>query len=155
MTQEELDKAVNKLISEANEESAAAKAEYEKQCLDAKNGAIERRVLRSGILQDALAERKEAYDALVRKFQKELDESLEALDAEGAAGPPGEDTGDAPYEVDYTLPMRDRYVAVKNYYLGYDDIAQALEDYLEDETAQAYLGDYYDYLLQLLLLMQE
>lgn len=51
--------------------------------------------------------------------------------------------------------MRDRYVAVKNYYLGYDDIAQALEDYLEDETAQAYLGDYYDYLLQLLLLMQE
>ena len=55
MTQEELDKAVNKLISEANEESAAAKAEYEKQCLDAKNGAIERRVLRSGILQDALA----------------------------------------------------------------------------------------------------
>ena len=31
MTQEELDKAVNKLISEANEESAAAKAEYEKQ----------------------------------------------------------------------------------------------------------------------------
>ena len=78
-----------------------------------------------------------------------------AADAEGASGPPGEDTGDAPYEVDYTLPMRDRYVAVKNYYLGYDDIAQALEDYLEDETAQAYLGDYYDYLLQLLLLMQE
>ena len=86
MTQEELDKAVNKLISEANEESAAAKAEYEKQCLDAKNGAIERRVLRSGILQDALAELKEAYDALVLKLQKELDESLEALYAEGASG---------------------------------------------------------------------
>ena len=155
MTQEELDKAVNKLISEANEESAAAKAEYEKQCLDAKNGAIERRVLRSGILQDALAARKAADAPPGLKLHKARDATRAARYAEGASGPPGEDTGDAPYEVDYTLPMRDRYVAVKNYYLGYDDIAQALEDYLEDETAQAYLGDYYDYLLQLLLLMQE
>ena len=153
MTAEELEKAVQKLIEEANASSSAAKEEYEQDCLRAKYRALEQRIDRSTILAD----RKNKYDALVLQIQKDLDESLEALYAEEGTGgttPPGIDPGEAPYEVDYTLAMRDRYVIVKNYYLGYDDMAAALSDFEKDEIAKDYLGSYYDYLLQLLLLVQ-
>lgn len=157
MTEEELNQAVNKLISEANDESENARMEYEKNCRKEKYRAAENRTLRSTILDAALAELKAAYDKLVLKIQEELDESLQALYAENDPdGQPGEgiDPDDAPYEVDYSLPSRDRYVAVKNYYMAYDDMAQALLDFQNDEIAKDYLGTYYDYLLQLLLLMQ-
>lgn len=157
MTAEELEKAVQKLIEEANAESAAAKSEYEKDCLEAQYDALERRTFRSSILENLLAARKEEYDAEVLRIQKDLDESLEALYAEGDTGgetPPEIDPDDAPYEVDYTLSMRDRYVIVKNYYLDYDDMAEALADFEADDIAKDYLGTYYDYLYQLLLMVQ-
>ncbi len=157
MTAEELEKAVQKLIEEANAESAAAKSEYEKDCLEAQYDALKRRTFRSSILENLLAARKEEYDAEVLRIQKDLDESLEALYAEGDTGgetPPEIDPDDAPYEVDYTLSMRDRYVIVKNYYLDYDDMAQALADFEADDIAKDYLGTYYDYLYQLLLMVQ-
>lgn len=157
MTAEELEKAVQKLIEEANASSSAAKEEYEQDCLRAKYRALEQRIDRSTILENILADRKNKYDALVLQIQKDLDESLEALYAEEGTGgttPPGIDPSEAPYEVDYTLAMRDRYVIVKNYYLGYDDMAAALSDFEKDEIAKDYLGSYYDYLLQLLLLVQ-
>lgn len=157
MTAEELEKAVQKLIEEANAESAAAKTEYEKDCLKAEYDALKRRTFRSSILENILAARKEEYDAQVLRIQNELDESLEALYAEGESGgetPPGIDPDDAPYEVDYTLSMRDRYVIVKNYYLDYDDMAQALADFEADDIAKDYLGTYYEYLHQLLLMVQ-
>ncbi len=157
MTAEELEKAVQKLIEEANAESAAAKSEYEKDCLEAQYDALKRHTFRSSILENLLAARKEEYDAEVLRIQKDLDESLEALYAEGDTGgetPPEIDPDDAPYEVDYTLSMRDRYVIVKNYYLDYDDMAQALADFEADDIAKDYLGTYYDYLYQLLLMVQ-
>ena len=157
MTAEELEKAVQKLIEEANAESAAAKSEYEKDCLEAQYDALKRRTFRSSILENLLAARKEEYDAEVLRIQKDLDESLEALYAEGDTGgetPPEIDPDDAPYEVDYTLSMRDRYVIVKNYYLNYDDMAEALADFEADDIAKDYLGTYYDYLYQLLLMVQ-
>ena len=157
MTAEELEKAVQKLIEEANAESAAAKSEYEKDCLEAQYDALKRRTFRSSILENLLAARKEEYDAEVLRIQKDLDESLEALYAEGDTGgetPPEIDPDDAPYEVDYTLSMRDRYVIVKNYYLDYDDMAQALADFEADDIAKDYLGTYYEYLYQLLLMVQ-
>ena len=157
MTEEEFNQAVNKLISEANDDSENAKLEYEKNCRKEKYRAAENRTLRSTVLDAALAELKDMYDKLVLKIQSELDESLEALYAENyPEGQPGEgiNPDDAPYEVEYSLPSRDRYVAVKNYYMAYDDMAQALLDFQKDEIAKDYLGTYYDYLLQLLLLMQ-
>ena len=157
MTDEELNTAVNKLISEANEDSEDAKLEYEENCRKARYRAAENRTLRSSILDSALEKLKETYDRLVQRIQQELDESLEALYAENYPdGVPGEgiNPDDAPYEVDYSLPSRDRYVTVKNYYMAYDDMAQALLDFQRDEIAKDYLGTYYDYLLQLLLLMQ-
>lgn len=157
MTAEELEKAVQKLIEEANAESAAAKSEYEKDCLEAQYDALKRRTFRSSILENLLAARKEEYDAEVLRIQKDLDESLEALYAEGDTGgetPPEINPDDAPYEVDYTLSMRDRYVIVKNYYLDYDNMAQALADFEADDIAKDYLGTYYEYLYQLLLMVQ-
>ena len=158
MTETEFQIAVNKLISEANEESEKAKANYEEDCRLAGYRAAENRTWRSSILEQTLQRLKTEYDALVLKIQEELDESLQALYAENfPGGIPGEgiDPDDAPYEVDYSLSSRDRYVTVKNYYLAYDDMAQALFDYQKDYIAKDYLGTYYDYLLQLLLLMQE
>ncbi len=157
MTAEELEKAIEKLISEANEESEQAKREYEADCLAEKNRALARRAFRSSILEKLLETLKADYDALVLKIQSDLDESLDALYAENEpSGGGGEDIDpdDAPYEVDYTLPMRDRYVAVKNYYLGLPDKAAALAAFEADEIAKDYLGSYYDYLYQLLLMIQ-
>ena len=158
MTAEELEQAINKLIAEANEESEQAKREYEADCLAEKNRALARRTFRSSILEKLLETLKADYDALILKIQNDLDESLDALYAEnepsGGGGGEGIDPDDAPYEVDYTLPMRDRYVAVKNYYLGLPDKAAALAAFEADEIAKDYLGSYYDYLYQLLLMIQ-
>ena len=92
----------------------------------------------------------EACDRALKKIQDDLDESLAALYLENEQGGGGSGSTDAPYEVDYSLPMRERYITVKNYYLAYDDKAQAVEDCMKDEVAKEYLGVYYDYLLQLL-----
>lgn len=157
MTAEELEEAVNKLIAAANADSETAKKEYGEDVLRAKYSALKNRIARSDILSGQLAALEEEYEALVRKIQSELDESLEALYAEneeGGGGTPPSGAEDAPYEVDYSLSMRDRYVIVKNYYLGLPDKAQALAALQADTVAQDYLGDYYDYLLQLLLMIQ-
>lgn len=157
MTTEEFEAAVDKLINESNEESEKAKRTYEEDCLAEKNRAVARRIFRSSILEKLLETLKADYDALVMKIQSDLDESLRALYSEEApsGGGSGTGTGDAPYEVDYTLPMRDRYLAVKDYYLSFADKAAALAALEEDEIAKEYLGTYYQYLYQLLLLLQE
>ncbi len=157
MTGEELEKAVNKLIAEANAESASAKKEYEKDCLAEKYHMLSRRTYRSCVLENALALLKEEYDALVQKIQDDLNESLDALYAEngGGSGPSGDiDPSEAPYEVDYTLPMNERYIVVKDYYLSIADKGLALRRLEQDDIAKDYLGTYYDYLVQLLLMLQ-
>ena len=223
-TADQLEEAAQKLIEEANTESAAALEEYEEDCFSVRFRLLENGTYRSSILQDALNELRAAYDARVLRIQKDLDESLEALYAEsqqpsvpGTGGTDGEDpdggsdggtdggntgggtdgedpdggsdggntgggtdgedpdggsdggntgggtdgedpdggqTPEAPYEVDYTLSMRDRYIAVKNYYLSIPDVAEALALLREDEVAKDYLGTYYNYVEQLLIMMQ-
>ena len=200
MNTDKLNAAAQKLIEEANTESAAALASYEEDCLRMRFRLLERGTYRSSILSDALHELRADYDAQVLRIQKELDESLEALYAEaqepeepggeepggeepggeepggeepggeepggeepggeepGGEEPGGEEPGgeepDAPYEVDGSLPMRDRYIAVKNYYLSIPDAAEALELLRDDDVAKEYLGTYYNYLEQLLIMMQ-
>ena len=205
VTDAELNAAAQKLIEEANAESEAALAEYERDCLSARFRLLERGTYRSSILQDSLNELRAAYDKLVLRIQRELDESLEALYAEAEEpddgedpdgdgedpggdgedpggdgedpsgdgedpggdgedpGGDGEDPGgdgedpdepEAPYEVDESLPMRDRYIAVKNYYLSIPNAADALEALRDDSVAKEYLGTYYNYLEQLLIMMQ-
>ena len=155
MTAEEMDAAVEKLIDESNEQSLQARRDFEEDTLQAKYKAMRQRTFRSSVLQNVLARIREAYEELVQKIQRELDESLQALYAEGeTGGEPGVDPSDAPYEVDYTLPMRDRYIIVKNYYLAYEDKEQMLADFEEDDVAVDYLGSYYQSLYQLMLLMQ-
>ncbi len=154
MTAEELEKAVNKLIAEANEDSERAKKEYGQDVLAARFAALERRTYRSDVLERTLTALQADYDARVRKIQSELDESLEALYAEREETPdlPTGPT-EAPYEVDYSLPNRERYIIVKNYYLSIADRNAAIDALEKDETAKAYLGDYYTYLMELMLLM--
>ena len=154
MTTEELEEAIERLIEEANVQTAEAKADYERNVLDAKYGAVERRTGRGCALEQELEELREAYDALILRIQKDLDESIAALQAEEGAGTDGEGGEDAPYNVDYTLSMRERYIEVKEYYLGYDDLSEALADLKQDTVAPDYLGTYYTYLVQLLEMVQ-
>lgn len=151
MTQEELDAAVQRLIVEANEKIAERNAEYENAVSQASGRAISNRTARSTFFDEILAVLKSECSKDVLKIQKNLDESLAALYLEGEASGGGSGGSvDAPYEVDYSLPMRDRYVTVKNYYLAYEDKDQAYTDALNDEIAKDYLGEFYENLLQLL-----
>ena len=100
MNTDELNAAAQKLIEEANTESAAALASYEEDCLRMRFRLLERGTYRSSILSDALHELRADYDAQVLRIQKELDESLEALYAEaqepeepGGEEPGGEEPG--------------------------------------------------------------
>ena len=154
MTSEELQEAIDRLIGEANVQTEEVKAAYERDVLQAKHAALSRRIFRSCILEEELAQLREAYEALVLRIQKDLDESIAALQTEEDPVEGGSGGEDAPYEVDYTLPMRERYIIVKNYYLGYEDMEQALADLQQDEVAEAYLGTYYAYLVQLLSMIR-
>ena len=150
MTQEELDAAVKKLIAEANDLSAEQNRKYAAAYAKAEGAALKNRTARSTIFGFVKTDLKEACDRALKKIQDDLDESLAALYLENEQGGGGSGSTDAPYEVDYSLPMRERYVTVKNYYLAYEDKQKAVEDCKNDKIAQEYLGAYYDYLLQLL-----
>lgn len=158
MTEAEVNAAVEKLVAAANEESEKASREYEEDCRQKRYDAAENRTLRSSMLEEALATLKADYDALLKKIQEELDESLLALYAENVEGSgtgEGVNPDDAPYDADYTLNARDRYLRVKEYYLSYSDLNQAYDDLSKDEVAMDYLGNYYYYLLRLLAIMIE
>ena len=154
MTGSELEQAIARLIDDANMQTENAKAAYEQGVLRAKYDAVERRAYRSCALAQELAELRAEYDTLVLRIQKDLDESIAALRAEEEIVGGGSGGEDAPYHVDYRLPMRERYIEVKNYYLGIEDAAQALDELRQDSVAKDYLGNYYNYLLQLLMMIQ-
>lgn len=158
MTEEEVNAAVEKLVTAANEESEKAVREYEEACRQKRYAAAENRTLRSSFLEEALALLKEDNEATLKKIQEELDESLLALYAENVAGSgtgEGVNPEDAPYDADYSLNARDRYLRVKDYYLSYSDLSQAYDDLGKDEVAMDYLGEYYFYLLRLLAIMKD
>lgn len=158
MTEEEVNAAVEKLVAAANEESEKAVREYEEACRQKRYAAAENRTLRSSFLEEALALLKEDNEATLKKIQEELDESLLALYAENVAGSgtgEGVNPEDAPYDADYSLNARDRYLRVKDYYLSYSDLSQAYDDLGKDEVAMDYLGEYYFYLLRLLAIMKD
>jgi len=49
--------------------------------------------------------------------------------------------------------LLNRFVAVKNYYLEYEDYTLAYEDIKADTVAQDYLGEYYSHLVQMFKMM--
>lgn len=156
MTQEEIERAEERLIKEANRKSTVERRRYEEESYTARCEAAARRAARSSILENILERLKTELDDAVALIQSELNEKLDELyeKADGAvSGGPGSGDTDAPYEVDYSLPMRDRYITVRDYYLAYEDREQALADLRADEVAQDYLGSYYSYVLQLLMTM--
>ena len=79
----------------ANEESEKASREYEEACRQKKYAAAENHTLRSSFLEEALETLKTDHEALLKKIQDELDESLMALYAENVAGS-GTGEGDQP-----------------------------------------------------------
>ena len=206
MNTDELNAAAQKLIEEANTESAAALALVRGGLPADALPPVGTGHLPLEHLSDALHELRADYDAQVLRIQKELDESLEALYGRSAGaggtgrgrtgagksraaragrrgtgrrragrrGPGGEEPGgeepggEEPggEEPDrrragcavrggrILCPCADRYIAVKNYYLSIPDAAEALELLRDDDVAKEYIGTYYNYLEQLLIMMQ-
>ena len=153
MTQEELERRVQRLIDAANRESTAIGAEYDKKIYEARCEAAGRRALRSSMAENEVQYLRDACTEEVARIQRELDEKLEELYADAEQGTGG--TVEAPYLVDYSLPMSERYIIVKEYYLAYEDKAQAVIDCENDSIAQEYLERFYSNLLQLLYVMAE
>ncbi len=153
MTQEELERRVQRLIDAANRESTAIGAEYDKKIYEARCKAAGRRALRSSMAENEVQYLRDACTEEVARIQRELDEKLEELYADAEQGTGG--IVEAPYLVDYSLPMSERYIIVKEYYLAYEDKAQAVIDCENDSIAQEYLERFYSNLLQLLYVMAE
>ena len=50
----------------------------------------------------------------------------------------------APYPIDYSLTMQERYTVVKDYYVSkYSDSNSRMTAFLKDSVATAYLGEWY------------
>lgn len=153
MTQEEMERRAQRLIDAANRETAAKNKEYEKKSYEERCEAAARRTARSSILTDILEYLQAECTEAIAKIQRELDEDLEELYAQEITDSQPGEVVDAPYLVDYSLPMSERYIIVKEYYLSYEDVNAALADYRADEIAKEYLGKFYSNILQLLISM--
>ena len=63
-----------------------------------------------------------------------------------SAKPSDSETEAAPYEVDYSLSIADRYALVKEHYLtAYDDPQARLDAFKMDTVALQYLGEMYSF----------
>ena len=61
-----------------------------------------------------------------------------------------ENMDDYYYVVDYSLSYNERYVIVRDYYLGIKDKKERMARYSADEVAKKYLGSYYGTLYNVL-----
>lgn len=86
----------------------------------------------------------EEYEYQVGIIREQLLFNLELKEptADGETGDSGNDnTG---YIVDYELTYLERYVQVRDYYMGIEDANERLALFLADEVAVQYLGSYYN-----------
>lgn len=79
MTEEEVKKAEERLIKEANRKSAVERREYERKEYEERCRASERRTARSSILTDILEALKTDFNDKIDEIQNELNEKLEDL----------------------------------------------------------------------------
>lgn len=97
----------------------------------------------SSIYADKKAALEAEYEYQVEVLREQLlfNMSLGEPTQDGETGGSGSD--DSGYIVDYELSYLERYIAVRDYYLGIEDPAERLALYAADETALDYLGSYY------------
>ena len=97
----------------------------------------------ASVYPDKKAELEAEYDYQVEKLKEQLifNMSLSEPTNDGETGDSGSD--DTGYIVDYELSYLERYITVRDYYLGIEDPDERMALFAADETAQSYLGSYY------------
>ena len=93
------------------------------------------------------------YELYKEKLQKEYDLEVEQLRESllfylrFSAQPSNSETDAAPYEVDYSLSIADRYQLVREHYMSaYTDPQARLDAFKTDSVALQYLGEMYSIL---------
>ncbi|HIU80372.1 MAG TPA: hypothetical protein IAC67_05590 [Candidatus Coproplasma excrementipullorum] len=81
------------------------------------------------------------YQVAILKEQLIFNMSLSEPTNDDETGSSGSD--DSGYIVDYELSYLERYIQVRDYYLGIEDASERMALFAADETAQSYLGSYY------------
>lgn len=102
----------------------------------------------SSLMENKRKELTADFERKVEILREQLLYSLSLSEPEqGGDDGAGEDTG---YIVDYRLSYSERYIVVRDYYLSIPDPAERMALYSADETAQKYLGTYYNSLYNVL-----
>ena len=112
-------------------------------------------MLNSNLYEDKCDELDEEYERRLAVLKDDLiyNMSLNVPTADDDDPGGGSGDGDDPvagYIVDYSLSYLDRYQIVRNYYMSISDPAERLANYTADTIAQAYLGQYYNTLYNVL-----
>ena len=153
------------IISFTNEQFAALDGE---QILQIKEAQVKKNKLDRKLQEDMLNEKhrlldngtylSQMWDKYCDKLRETYEQEVELLREsllfylQFSAKPEPEATDSAPYSVDYALEMTDRYIVVRDYYMGaYTDATARVNAFKSDKVARQYLGELYatlyDYLL--------
>ena len=121
--------AKNRLLRRLEEEKLAEKYRL-----------VKAGVFRSGIWENLCARLQDAYDAEVEMLREGLLFYLQYS---------GQHQSGVGYTVDYSLPVVDRALLVKEYYIRtYDDVNERFEAFKNDPIAPSYLCEAYSSLYQ-------
>lgn len=105
----------------------------------------------SSLLERITAELTAEYNYQVEIIKEQLLFNMsmgEPTNGDETGGSNGDEYG---YVVDFELSYMERYIVVRNYYLTIEDPNERVALLREDKMAKAYLGSYYDVLLNYLL----
>lgn len=105
----------------------------------------------SSLLEQITAELTAEYNYQVEIIKEQLLFNMsmgEPTNGDETGGSSGDEYG---YVVDFELSYMERYIVVRNYYLTIEDPNERVALLREDKMAKAYLGSYYDVLLNYLL----
>ena len=135
-------------IKEAQMKKNALDRKLEEDMLKEKYRLIERGIYLSGIWENYCEKLRAVHAQEVELLRDALLFYLQF-----SVKPEAGDVETAPYTVDYSLEMADRYFIVRDYYLSaYTEASARMEAFKQDQVARQYLGELYatlyDYLLE-------
>jgi hypothetical protein len=135
-------------IQEAQMKKNALDRKLEADMLEEKHRLINRGMFLSGIWEKYCEKLRAVHAQEIELLREALLFYLQF-----AAKPDEGDVETAPYTVDYSLEMADRYFIVRDYYLSaYTEASARMEAFKKDQVARQYLGELYatlyDYLLE-------
>ena len=141
---EQLETVQLKLLRTAQQNKNALYHKLQQQLAEYKRVTYSNRLPNSSLYAAMELELTEEYNYQVEILREQLifNMSLGEPTTGGETGDSGND--DSGYLVDYELSYLERYIQVRDYYLGIEDANERLALLAADEVAINYLGSYYN-----------